>query len=279
MKRHIRRALENQKISLELRNIADLIKVAKEVISAIDIDQDGAEQKIGRAIRHGDTIAFDYTKKDGSTKRREIVPLYMKNFHGKPAVSGYEVNDQRQIQKTFYLENIAGGQKEQESPPVNVKVPSGFHVLKDNKIADSMKQLVRSGGRWKSDKQAKFLLSMVGRGNEKFEHGTSLDKLKSQHPNAIGFVVNDMRKGSNNFSNNDVYVIDAEGVAAQYLRWARGSVKREITYDRLEDLMDDYGGKIRNIPRELLEDVEKDRYEYENVTSYKYGVKEKWSRR
>jgi len=96
----------------------DMNKIAEQLLilaRSVSVDEkDNLEREFKNAIKNGDTVKFEYTKKDGSTKAREITPTQLIKMRGRDAVKGVEVNDRRQIEKMFYLDMI--GEQVEEEP-------------------------------------------------------------------------------------------------------------------------------------------------------------------
>lgn len=256
-----------------------LIRLARLVVAkTVKVNErSNLEREFANAIRNGDTVEFEYTKKDGSKKKREIVPVQVFKMRGKPVVKGYEVRDPRQVEKVFYLNMIGDIQEEEKPIEEQIRVPSGFGFLQDDGIARSLSGLIRSNGQWKSAKQAQFLLSKISRGGFSYKPNTLWASLEKEWKSkAVGIVITS-RQERGDWINWGVYVVDAEGVLAHQFVWARKFVK-EYRHDRMEDLYDDFGGKRHNIPDDLYEEYQKNRYTVSYSTVWKNGIKTKWKR-
>lgn len=93
---------------------AEILRIARSLISRKVNERDNLEREFKDAIKDGDTVEFEYTKKDGSKKKREIVPVQVFKMKGRWAVKGYETKDSRKIQKLFYLDMIGDVSQEEE---------------------------------------------------------------------------------------------------------------------------------------------------------------------
>jgi len=108
------------KIESELLRIA---KVLSAGVRKVD-EKDNLEREFKEAIKDGDTVQFEYTKKDGSKSKRELVPLQVFPMKGEMAVKGYEANDARKVEKVFYLNMIGDVKKEETKEELNKKPTS-----------------------------------------------------------------------------------------------------------------------------------------------------------
>lgn len=94
------------KVKLENDLASELIKVAQLLLSKKLDEKDNLIVSFNKLIDSGETAEFEYTKKDGSTKKREIVPLKVFKMKGRWVVKGYETKDPRKTEKVFYLDMI-----------------------------------------------------------------------------------------------------------------------------------------------------------------------------
>ena len=261
-----------------MKEVQELLDIARSLIAGtrrVD-EKDNLEREFQQALRDGDTVEFEYTKKDGSKKKREVTPTALFRMKGKPAVKGIEVNDRSGREKVFYLDMIGEvTQEEPETEPeVELRVPSGFHVLEDEGMARSLYGVIKNDGLWKSPKQGQFVLSKVGRGDVDWK-GKVWEQLKTKHRDAVGAVITPLKEGSSGFTNATAFVIDADGVVARYSFWAKKFTKA-VRFDRMEDISDDYGGRV---PQDVWDKVkEEGRYTTDYHTVWKNGLKLKWSR-
>jgi len=102
-----------------MQELAKMILVVARSFMARELDErDNLEREFKQLLRSGESASFLYTKKDGSRKRRDIIPESLFKMKGRWAVKGPEVGDTRS--KIWYLDMIGKnppGAQVQEAQP------------------------------------------------------------------------------------------------------------------------------------------------------------------
>jgi len=269
----------------------EILKLAKAVLSrSLYIDENNTLEIVDKAIRDGDTLKFKYTKKDGTTKMREITPNSVTKVRGRWVIKGVEVGDRRRIEKMFYYDMIGNREDEQEqASPIVIDGydSSRFTFRVDRQFSSSADKLLKKeGGYWQSEKQGEGALAKL----KTLPHGDIISDVSQKWGReAIGMVQEEWGKpNQKGFQGANGYVFDNKGVVARFWLWRKnfvvgGGGGDDWASQRLEDIYDDFGGKRRNIPPEMMDEVRdlerKTRSQRPPRVITKTGGKQKWERR
>lgn len=122
----------------------ELIAVVRELIAVKRLDEnDNLEREMKKAIKDGDVVEFEYTKKDGSKKKRQLTPSAFMKVKGRDAIKGIEVNDRRGFPKMFYLDMIGNADSESQAPKMKSE-PKLSDKEKLQKLHDAIPNLKAS---------------------------------------------------------------------------------------------------------------------------------------
>lgn len=265
----------------------ELLKLARTIV--VD-ERDNLVRVFKSAIGNGDTVKFLYTKKDGSQKTREIEPTNLTKIRGRDVVKGIEVNDRRQIEKMFYLDMIGNVGESEEAGPIVIDGFDGsnFVFRIDKQFASSAEKLMKRGGYWQSEKQGEAALKKL----MTLPQGDIISEVsRDWGRKAIGMVTEEWGKpNAKGFQGANGYVFDNKGVVARYWLWRKdffvggGGGGDDWASQRLEDIYDDFGGRRRNIPSDMMDEVKdlerrtRGRQRQPRLIT-KTGGKQKWERK
>lgn len=274
-----------------MNEVRDILNLAKVVLSrALYIDENDTLEIVKKAIRDGDTLKFKYTKKDGTTKMREVIPTSISKVRGRVVIKGIEVGDRRGIEKMFYFDMIGnlGEESTDETGPIVIDGYDGssFIFRSDKQFASSADKLMKKGGYWQSESQGEGALSKL----KTLPHGDIIkDVSREWRGKAVGIVTEDWGKpNAKGFQGANGYVFDNKGVVARYWLWRKdffvgGGGGDDWANQRLEDIYDDFGNKRHNIPPEMMDEVRdlerRTRRQRPPRVITKTGGKQKWERK